>query len=63
MSNQPKPQAVQVHRLSESAYQDLAKKLPKPLVSNDTSAHHAGYLLGIQYVMQILREGYVVSTG
>lgn len=53
---------VTVHRLSEAAYDELVKKLPRPVVSNDTSAHNAGFLLGIQHVLQFLREGYVIQT-
>lgn len=48
-------------RLSEEVYNQLVKKLPPPVVSDSTSAHHAGYLLGVQHVLKLLREGYVVN--
>lgn len=55
-----KPQVAVVHRLSQDAYDQLAKTVPGPAVDNEVSAHRAGYLLGIQHILQKLREGFVV---
>jgi hypothetical protein len=51
-----------VHRLSEEVFQQLVKKFPPPMVNNETSAHHAGYLLGIQQVLKVIREGIVTDA-
>ena len=51
---------IELHRLSTDAYEQLLKVLPGPAVDNDLSAHRAGFLLGIQHVLQKLREGFVV---
>jgi hypothetical protein len=48
------------HRLDSDQYTKLAKSLPQLAVTNDTSAHQAGFQLGIQLVLQKLREGWVV---
>lgn len=50
------------HRLSPEVYADLEKKFSKPIVTSQTSAHEAGYQLGIQHILQELRRGYVVQT-
>lgn len=53
-------QPKEFHRLSLEAYEQLVKALPGPAVDNDLSEHRAGFLLGIQFVLQRLREGFVV---
>lgn len=50
-------------RLDGNVYAQLVKQLPPPQVTEATTAHHAGYLLGIQLVLSKLREGYVISPG
>ena len=60
MTNQTLP--LEVHRLSDAVYKDIEKKFSRPIVSSQTTAHEAGYQLGIQAILQALREGYVVQT-
>lgn len=68
MNNQPNQKTVpvhkviEVHRLSKVMYDRLETKFSKPLVSSQTTAHEAGYQLGIQAVLQHLRQDYVVGT-
>lgn len=47
-----------VHRLSAEAYAQLEKQLPQPTAPNDGT--RAAYQLGVQYVLQVLRQGFVV---
>ena len=53
-------QTHEVHRLSQEAYNQLLKVVPGPAVDNELSSHRAGFLLGIQFILQKLREGFVV---
>lgn len=48
-------------RLAPDEYRQLARKFPDPVVTENTTAHQAGYLLGVQAVLQKLREGYVIG--
>lgn len=48
-------------RMDETLYKELERTCPQPSVSEGTSAHQAGFLLGIQFVLRKLREGYVIS--
>jgi hypothetical protein len=54
-------QVKEVHRLSSEAYAQLTKLVPTIAVTNDTATLQAGYQLGIQLVLQKLREGFVVG--
>ncbi|AWH15414.1 hypothetical protein [Aeromonas phage 25AhydR2PP] len=46
-----------MHRLTPEAYRQLEMKLPKPLAGpNDQTAFN----LGIQHVLSVIREGFVV---
>lgn len=47
-----------VHRLSREAYEQLEKQLPQPTAPLDGT--RAAYQLGIQYVLQVLRQGFTV---
>lgn len=46
-----------IHRLSPEAYAQLEKLLPQPTAPNDGT--RAAYQLGVQYVLQVLRQGFV----
>lgn len=48
-------------RMSPEVYAALEAKLPAPVVTQATSDLQAGYQLGIQHVLKLLREGYVVD--
>lgn len=47
-------------RFTPAVYAALEKQCIPPRVTEATTAHHAGYMLGIQYVLKLVREGYVV---
>lgn len=49
-------------RLTPEVYKSLEDQLPKPIVNNQTSEHQLGYLLGIQYVLTVLREGFTIES-
>lgn len=48
-------------RLDPDMLRRLEEGLPKPLVNSTTTELMAGYALGVQAVLQKLREGYVIS--
>lgn len=48
-------------RLDPDAYKALESKLTPPVVTSSTTDLQAGAQLGIQTVLKLLREGYVVS--
>lgn len=50
------------HRLTPEVYEALEAQLPKPIVSMQTTEHQVGYLLGIQYVLSVLREGFTIGS-
>jgi len=50
-----------IARLTKEVYEDLERKLPPPIVQRDTSDLQAGFQLGIQHVLKLLREGYVIG--
>lgn len=49
-------------RLAPEAYVALIKTCPIIAVTNDTSLLQAGFQLGVQHVLQKLREGFVVGA-
>jgi hypothetical protein len=55
----PNPKAIV--RLNTEVYKSLEKQLPPCVVTERTTEHYAGYLLGIQHVLKLLREGYTVG--
>lgn len=56
-----KPNVRDVVRLDQDAYNQLVSSLPNPWVTETTSVLEAGQKLGIQLVLQKLREGFVVG--
>jgi hypothetical protein len=65
--NTPKPavmqhpaQQVYVARISEATLQQIAKKLPKININEQTTPQQVGYQLGIQKVLEVLREEFTV---
>ena len=50
-----------IARLTKEVYEDLERKLPAPIVQRDTTDLQAGFQLGIQNVLKLLREGYVIG--
>lgn len=57
----PRPSVppVTVLRLQADAYAQLARQCTAIAVNNDTSPLQAGFQLGVQHVLQKLREGFV----
>jgi hypothetical protein len=51
----------EVMRLSHDQYAALERQLPGPVAQPTASEHHVGYLLGIQYVLLKLRQGFTVG--
>ncbi len=50
----------EVHRLSQEVYKDLEKKIGHIQVEDSTSELSAGFQLGVQKVLALLRNGFVV---
>lgn len=48
-------------RLTPEVYKSLEDQLPKPIVNSQTSEQMIGYMLGIQYVLSVLREGFTIE--
>ncbi|HDR9131359.1 MULTISPECIES: hypothetical protein [Burkholderia cepacia complex] len=48
-------------RLDAVMLRRLEEQLPKPIVNSTTTELMAGYALGVQTVLQKLREGYAVD--
>ena len=59
MADKTEGRVVEYHVLTPSSYHALLQKLPKLGVTNDPI--HAGILIGIQMVLQELRDGFVSS--
>lgn len=51
-----------LYRLDSDQYKELVRQLPKPIPSENTTDIQAGYLLGIQHVLDKLREGFVIES-
>jgi hypothetical protein len=58
----PDEKPLVVDRLSEPMYAKLESLLPKPMVQPGTTDIQAGYLMGIQHVLSVLRTGFVYGT-
>jgi hypothetical protein len=50
-----------VVRLDQSMYRELEQKLTPPVVTSQTTDLQAGYQLGVQSVLKMLREGYTLG--
>lgn len=49
----------EVVRLDPVQYSNLERQLPPPVIGKDTTDLQAGFALGVQAVLKLLREGYV----
>lgn len=55
---------IQAHfRLDQQAYEALEKQVLPVVVQRDTTDIQAGYMLGIQQVLGLLRKGFVIGSG
>ncbi|WYW03085.1 hypothetical protein Villemi_00030 [Pseudomonas phage vB_PpuP-Villemi] len=62
LNNRPVPEnkvEIPTFVMTEKMYRDLQKDLEPPIVTNNTTAHGCGYLLGMQRVLSKLEERYV----
>jgi hypothetical protein len=59
-TNSPPIPVSTVIRFDETQIAALAKSLPTPAVDNDTTPLTAGMKLGVQVVLQKLREGFTI---
>ena len=48
-----------ITRLSEDVYKQLESTMPQPFVSTTTTDLQAGFALGVQHVLGVLRRGFV----
>ena len=60
MGETPKVNVQEVVLLARPVYLKLEALLPQPVINPNTTDLQAGYALGVQRVLQLLREGYVV---
>jgi hypothetical protein len=52
---------TQLVRLTPEVYKALEAKFSRPIVTENTTAHQAGFQLGVYAVLQALRNGFVVD--
>lgn len=52
---------IEVIRLSPDQYAQLEKAAVSPVVTTATTELLAGYQLGVQAILKMLRDGYVVG--
>ena len=45
-----------------AVYKKIEAKFPRPAVGNNTTPTEAGYLLGIQAVLRVLRDDHTVGA-
>lgn len=55
-------QPVEMARLTQDVYLKFEQQLGQPVVTQATTELQAGYMLGIQHALKLLREGFVVGT-
>lgn len=48
-------------RLDQQELDELRRRLPRPAVTADTTPLQAGYQLGVQQVLELLRDGWVIE--
>lgn len=54
--------AVQeVHRLTKESYEQLEKQVSNAGVNSQTTPTEAAFKLGVQYVLQQVRQGWVIG--
>ena len=61
MTTESKPQERQIIRLDRETYDALARQFGNPVATASTTPIQAGYLMGVQDVLRVLREGFVVG--
>lgn len=50
-------------RLDQQVYEELEKKvMASPIVTKETTELQAGFQLGVQHVLKVLRDGYTINT-
>ncbi len=59
--NTQAPTAVRVAVLTQEQLGQLASQLPAPIVTAQTTELQAGFQLGVQHVLSILRKGFTIA--
>lgn len=57
----PETKITEIARLGSDEYAALAAQFPPLLVVSNTTDLQAGYLLGVQAVLEKLRQGFVIG--
>lgn len=52
---------ITVVRLQYDVYKQLEKSLPAPVVTSATTDHQVAFALGVQHVLKVLRDGFVIQ--
>lgn len=60
-SHEIPPVVQQIFRLTPQVYADLEKQVARFDVRSDTSPQEVGFMLGVQFVLRKLRDGYVTA--
>jgi len=55
------PVIHEVHRLTKESYEQLEKQVSNAGVNSQTTPTEAAFKLGIQYVLQQVRQGWVIG--
>lgn len=61
MDMEQPPKITEVVVLNKDIYKKLEDQLPAPAPTGTTTEIQAGYMLGVQYVLKKLREGFVIQ--
>lgn len=51
-----------IARMTPEVYEKLESKMLRTAVTSETTAHQAGYQLGVAAVLHELRKGYVIGV-
>lgn len=62
-SSPEQKQTVEYARFSPAVYQSLEKEVGRIVVTNLTTETEAAFQLGKQFVLQAVRNGFVVQAG
>jgi predicted GNAT family N-acyltransferase len=62
MASVPAPKIQSYARLNKEVYDHLERQVGKVIVNRETTELQAGYQLGVQVVLQLLRDGYVINV-
>lgn len=52
---------AELYRLTPAVYEALEKQLPRPILSSNSTELEAGQIIGIQRVLELLRNGFTIN--